>query len=226
MEKNKFIETVVGPYNSQVASESLPVNDALARSLLPPGTAEFRDFSYVSSEIPLFIPDKCVGCMACVVECPDTAILAKVITEKELDPHLNTEQNNTEKERQKKLYIKTQKYYSAYEKKGGEPGLFNITIDPQKCKGCGECVRVCGEHEALKMVQKNDTLNQETQKNIKFFKSLPPTPKEFINEKILVDFMLSQESLLYTGGAGSCMGGGEATAIFMMLAPNGFTLGP
>ena len=225
-EKNKFFEKVVLPYNAQVASESLPVDDSLARSLIPPGTAALRDFSYVSSEIPLVIPDKCVGCMACVVECPDTAILAKVITEKELESHLSSEKDQTEKERQKKLYTKTIKYYSAHEKKGSEPGLFNITIDPKKCKGCGECVVVCGEHEALKMVQKNEQLNDETQKSIKFFKSLPPTPRKFINEKILVDFMLSEDSLLYTGGAGSCMGCGEATAIRMMLAASGFVFGP
>ena len=38
--------------------------------------------------------------------------------------------------------------------------------------------------------------------------------------------MLAGKSLLYVGGAGSCMGCGEATAIRMMLAATGFVYGP
>ncbi|HLD74740.1 MAG TPA: thiamine pyrophosphate-dependent enzyme [Bdellovibrionota bacterium] len=217
LEKNKFIENVVCPYNAQTASEGLPADEALARSLVPPGTAELRDFSYVSSELPIFISDKCVGCMACVIECPDTALLAKVVKEKDLSA-CPTEQ--------KELYVKTTKYWTSYEKKGLEPGLFTISIDPTKCKGCGECVLVCGEHAALKMVQKDEKLVEDTKNGLKFFKSLPPTSKEFINEKLLVDFMLSPDALLYTGGAGSCMGCGEGTALRMMLAASGFVYGP
>jgi pyruvate/2-oxoacid:ferredoxin oxidoreductase beta subunit len=37
--------------------------------------------------------------------------------------------------------------------------------------------------------------------------------------------MLAERSLLYVGGAGSCMGCGEATAIRMMLAATGFVYG-
>ena len=37
--------------------------------------------------------------------------------------------------------------------------------------------------------------------------------------------MLAERSLLYVGGAGSCMGCGEATALRMMLAATGFLYG-
>lgn len=37
--------------------------------------------------------------------------------------------------------------------------------------------------------------------------------------------MLAGQSLLYSGGAGSCMGCGEATAIRLMLAATGFVYG-
>ncbi|PWB82213.1 MAG: thiamine pyrophosphate-binding protein, partial [Candidatus Methylomirabilota bacterium] len=52
-----------------------------------------------------------------------------------------------------------------------------------------------------------------------------PTPRAYINERALADMMLSEEALLYVGGAGSCMGCGEATAIRMMLAATGFVHG-
>src|SRR5581483_10850669 len=52
------------------------------------------------------------------------------------------------------------------------------------------------------------------------------TPAPYINERALADFMLAEErALLYVGGAGSCMGCGEATAIRMMLAATGFVHG-
>ena len=37
-----------------------------------------RDSSYIAPQIPVFDHSKCVGCMTCVTECPDTAILGKV----------------------------------------------------------------------------------------------------------------------------------------------------
>jgi pyruvate/2-oxoacid:ferredoxin oxidoreductase beta subunit len=54
---------------------------------------------------------------------------------------------------------------------------------------------------------------------------LPETPARFINEKALGDMMLAGRSLLYAGGAGSCMGCGEATAVRLMLAATGFAHG-
>ena len=44
---------------------------------------------------------------------------------------------------------------TAGKKKGGVGGMFNIIIDPSKCKGCAECVTVCDD-DALKMVAKTD----------------------------------------------------------------------
>jgi pyruvate/2-oxoacid:ferredoxin oxidoreductase beta subunit len=58
-----------------------------------------------------------------------------------------------------------------------------------------------------------------------FYRATAETPAEYINDKSLGDFMLAERSLLYTGGAGSCMGCGEATAIRMMLAATGFQYG-
>ena len=64
-----------------------------------------------------------------------------------------------------------------------------------------------------------------------FFRTLPATPKKYINvnpEKkvgVLADMMLADQGLLYVGGAGSCAGCGEATAIRMMLAATGFVYG-
>ena len=68
------------------AEKGLDADLFTARSIVPAGTGALRDFSYIAPEIPLFEPSNCVGCMDCVTECPDTAILAKAIEPQELLP--------------------------------------------------------------------------------------------------------------------------------------------
>ncbi len=73
-----FFDNVVLGYNKG-ADDDLAADVNMARSIIPAGTGALRDFSYIAPEIPEFDASMCVGCMTCVVECPDTAILAKVV---------------------------------------------------------------------------------------------------------------------------------------------------
>src|ERR671936_3073690 len=73
-----FNSRVVGAYEAGTAEKGLEADDQVARSIIPAGTGVFRDFSYIAPDIQEFIAEKCVGCMDCVTECPDTAILGKV----------------------------------------------------------------------------------------------------------------------------------------------------
>ena len=54
-------------------------------------------------------------------------------------------------------WSKTKKYYDGGKKKLGQGGMFQIIIDPSKCKGCAECVTVCDD-DALKMIVKTDDI--------------------------------------------------------------------
>src|SRR6516225_9822875 len=74
--------------NSYGTTIDLPADLSTARSLIPAGTATLRDFSNIAPEIPEYIPENCTGCMDCVTECPDTAILGKVLSETELEAKL------------------------------------------------------------------------------------------------------------------------------------------
>ncbi len=71
-----FNTTVIDAYRRGVADVELPADAGVARSLIGPGTAGIRDFSSLSPLIPRFVADQCVGCMACVSACPDSAIMA------------------------------------------------------------------------------------------------------------------------------------------------------
>jgi len=224
-----FNRRVIGAYQQGAGSVELPADVGVARSLIPPGTAALRDFSYIAPEIPEFIWDKCVGCMSCVTECPDTAILGKAIPASQVEKGLAEITDPEQQAWVRSHWSRTRKYFDIPEKRGEEGALFGIFIDPTKCKGCAECVQVCDElgYHALKMVKKDETTLPRYRHAFNFFRRIGPTPKEYINERALADFMLAEASaLLYVGGAGSCMGCGEATAIRMMLAATGFAHGP
>src|SRR5947209_10570177 len=120
-----FNERIIRGYEEGYAEKSLPADLSTARSLIPAGTATLRDFSYIAPEIPEYIPQNCTGCMDCVTECPDTAILGKVLSESELEQKL---QRLPEADRAmfKSQWAKTKKYYDAGKKKAGEGGMFNI----------------------------------------------------------------------------------------------------
>ncbi len=84
-----FNERIIRGYEDGYGPSELPADLPLARSLVPAGTATLRDFSYISPEIPEYIPENCTGCMDCVTECPDTAILGKVLSESALNEKLD-----------------------------------------------------------------------------------------------------------------------------------------
>ena len=220
-----FNDRIVGAYNNGTAEEGLPADISTARSLIPAGTGVLRDFSYIAPDIPEFLSDNCVACMECVTQCPDTAILGKAIPESKLNDTVKKLESGEIKGWISEQWADTNKFSKVPEKQGKEPAKFGIFIDPTKCKGCAECVDACGDHEALSMITKIDDTIPKYQEAFDFFTSLGDTPSEYINERVLVDMMLASDSLLYTGGAGSCMGCGEGSALRMMLAATGFVYG-
>jgi pyruvate/2-oxoacid:ferredoxin oxidoreductase beta subunit len=75
------------------------------------------------------------------------------------------------------------------------------------------------------MITKNEKNLADYRKSWNFYTKLPETPADYISDKALADMMLAERSILYVGGAGSCMGCGEATGLRMMLAATGFVHG-
>lgn len=194
-----FNERIIGAYAAGTGEQSLPADVGVARSLIPPGTGALRDFSYIAPEIPRFDRDKCVGCMSCVTECPDTAILGKAIPKSHLEAELSAISDSQERDGIRAQWAVTRKYYEVFEKKGEEGALFGIFVDPTKCKGCAECVEVCDAlgYHALAMIKKDEQTIPRYRSYFNFFRQVGPTPRAYINERALADMMLSDEALLY-----------------------------
>ncbi len=219
-----FNERVIRGYEEGYGEKELPSDLPIARSLIAAGSATLRDFSYVAPEIPGYIPENCTGCMDCVTECPDTAILGKVLAESTLEERLLSITDPEEREKFAHQWSKTRKYYEGPQKKGQEGGRFAIIIDPSKCKGCAECVTVCDD-DALKMVNKTDPLMKDIRKSHRLFKQFGPSDERYINDNLLIDMMLKEKTHIYVGGAGSCAGCGEGTALRMLCAATGAKYG-
>jgi pyruvate ferredoxin oxidoreductase beta subunit len=245
----EFGRTVVPAYRRGVADRELPADAGLARSVIPPATAAVRDFSHLAPRIPELVAERCVGCMACVNACPDTAIVGTVVPASALESTViefaaGAAQPALAEATARSHFVDTQKYGEVPARRGVERGAFGIFVDPGHCKGCGECVEVCAAlgHDALFMTDKiaaepvpaaaeAATLAPEStldryRRDMAFYRTLPPTPLEYRNEKALADVMLGEHALGYVGGAGSCAGCGEATAIRMLVAATRQVHGP
>ena len=68
---------------------------------------------------------------------------------------------------------------SVEKKNPGNGGLFSIFVS-DLCKGCGECVQVCGDHDALRMTAETPDLNAELTTAQVFSRLLPDTNQKFL----------------------------------------------
>ncbi|TWU20362.1 thiamine pyrophosphate-dependent enzyme [Bythopirellula polymerisocia] len=220
LDAREFNDRIIRGYEEGHGEKQLPADLSVARSLVPAGTATLRDFSYVSPEIPEYIPDNCTGCMDCVTQCPDTAILGKVIAEPDLDEKLSLFAEEADRSMFEAQWSRPRKYYDGPKKKGQEGGRFAIIIDPSKCKGCAECVKVCDDL-ALEMIPKTEPVMEKIRRSHRYFKEVGPSDEQYINDNLLIDMMLREQTHIYVGGAGSCAGCGEGTALRMLCAATG-----
>ena len=123
-------------------------------------------------------------------------------------------------------FAMTRPYYDLHEKdQPNSGGLFSITINPNTCKGCMECVEVCDD-DALKPVIQTEGSIARLRKDWDFWMDLPTTPKKFnriddLEEKIgpLETILLDKNAYLnFASGDGACLGCSEKSVIHLFVA--------
>jgi len=109
-------------------------------------------------------------------------------------------------------------------KNPGHGGLFSIFVS-DLCKGCGECVQVCGDHDALRMTRETEELNAELTTAQVFSRLLPDTPQTYLGLYNDDDITSSKDATLrnhlmvrrnyeaLVSGDGACAGCGEKSVL-------------
>jgi pyruvate-ferredoxin/flavodoxin oxidoreductase len=115
-------------------------------------------------------------------------------------------------------------FRSLEQKTPGGGGLFSIFVS-DLCKGCGECVQVCGDHDALRMTTETEALNADLTTAQIFSRLLPDTPQKFLGLYQDDNAAVSREAALrnhlmvrrnyeaLVSGDGACAGCGEKSIL-------------
>jgi pyruvate-ferredoxin/flavodoxin oxidoreductase len=106
----------------------------------------------------------------------------------------------------------------------GTGGLFSIFVS-DLCKGCGECVQACGDHDALRMAVETEDLNAKLTTAQIFSRLLPDTPQKFLGlyndgapqtsrEAALRNHLMVRRNYeALVSGDGACAGCGEKSIL-------------
>lgn len=120
----------------------------------------------------------------------------------------------------------TRPFYTQREgRSGGSGGLLSITINPDTCKGCGECVAVCADG-ALEQMPQSAASVTALRERWDLWRDLPSTADEFIRIDdleqaigVLDNILLKKEIYLpFSSGDGACLGCSEKTVVRLFVA--------
>ncbi len=148
----QFNDSVIDAYERGVAEKELPADLPLARSLVPAGTAALRDFSYVAPEIPItsrttapaaWSASRSARTRPSWEKSPANPTGRRKWTPSQIRRNARTSASSG-RSRANTMTGRRRSWARAASSR--------IIIDPSKCKGCAECVTVCGD-DALKMVR-------------------------------------------------------------------------
>ena len=189
----KYIREIQIPVNNQ-AGDTIPVSAFMdyADGVSPVETSKYERRG-IATNVPVWIPENCIGCNMCSLVCPHAAIRPFLVTGEEAAA---APEGCVTKE---------------VKGKGFENYTMRIQVDPLDCQGCGSCASAClAKEKALVMKPLESQLHE--QPNWDYLVNLPV--KENPMDKFTVKGSQFQRPLYEFNGA--CAGCGEAPYMKLM----------
>ena len=189
----KYIREIQIPVNNQ-AGDTIPVSAFMdyADGVSPVETSKYERRG-IATNVPVWIPENCIGCNMCSLVCPHAAIRPFLVTAEEAAA---APEGCITKE---------------VKGKGFENYTMRIQVDPLDCQGCGSCASAClAKEKALVMKPLESQLHE--QPNWDYLVNLPV--KENPMDKFTVKGSQFQRPLYEFNGA--CAGCGEAPYMKLM----------
>ncbi len=189
----KYIREIQIPVNNQ-AGDLIPVSAFMdyADGVSPVETSKYERRG-IATNVPMWIPENCIGCNMCSLVCPHAAIRPFLVTKEEAE---QAPEGMVTKEAKGK---------------GFEAYTYRIQVDPVDCQGCGSCASTCPAKEKA-LVMKPLESQMHEQPNWDYLVSLPvkKNPMDKFNTK-----GSQYERPLYEFN-GACAGCGEAPYMKLM----------
>ena len=139
-----YVRKVLVPMN-RAKGDDIPVSTftEYADGVMPISMARFEKRG-VADNVPVWDPDKCIGCNRCSLVCPHAAIRPVLFTEEEA------------------AAAPASCVTKPAIGKGFEGLRYRIQVGVMDCQGCGSCVNVCpAKEKALKMVPLDDVVAEQ-----------------------------------------------------------------
>ena len=219
-----FNERIIRGYEEGYGEKDLPADLSLARSLVPAGTATLRDFSNIAPEIPEYIPRTAPAAWTASPSAPTPPSSArccrKTSGRQKLADHSRGRPGDVPR-----AVVEDQEVLRRRQEEGRRRRHVPDHHRPVEVQGLRRVRHRLRRRRPEDDRQDRRGDDQGPQEPSLSSRTSGPSNNKYINDNLLIDMMLKEQTHIYIGGAGSCAGCGEGTALRMMCAATGSKYG-
>lgn len=181
---NEFVDKLLVPMN-KLEGDKLPVSafKDYADGTFPSGTAAYEKRG-IAIDVPEWNIDTCIQCNQCAFVCPHAAIRPVLMTEEEAA--------NAPANMPSKPAI------------GAKGLLFNMSISPLDCTGCGNCAQVCPAPKGKALVMKPLESQLDKAEAWEYGQHKVAPKANPMNKKTMKGIQFEQPLLEFSGACAGC----------------------